>query len=145
MKKIIVLVIAMVILTQQPSTAKMDERPQESRELMFQDMLMLFLLPHINTKIAEIYSDILTESPLVYPYFVEVEQVQRVNGFRGFHFSITLDVIPVVGPHISVGEDRMTFDISPTNPDNVKLIGWKHIKGPQKGDLPPNWEHILKR
>ncbi|MGO4698769.1 DUF3888 domain-containing protein [Paenibacillus sp. 2TAB26] len=46
--------------------------------------------------------------------------------------------MPVVGPHISVGEDRLTFDISPMNPDNVKLVGWKHIKGPQKG-------YILKR
>jgi hypothetical protein len=141
---VIVLFIAMLIVMQDPSTAMTDERPQDSRDLMFQDMLMLFLLPHIDKKIDDIYSNILTESPQVYPYFVNVEKVQRVNGFRGFHFSITLDVIPTVGPHIPVGEDQLTFDISPVNPDNVKLVSWKHVKGPQKSDFPPNWADILK-
>jgi|GEM_PF-596723 len=100
----------------------MSHEPQDSKELMFQDMLMLFLLPHINKKIDEIYSNLLNYSPEVYPYFIEVKNVHRVDGFRGFHFLMTIEINPTVGPHIPVGKDLLTFDISPRNPKNVKLL-----------------------
>ncbi|WP_307205651.1 DUF3888 domain-containing protein [Paenibacillus harenae] len=67
-----------------------------------------------------------------------------MNGFRGFHFVITLEVVPTVGPHIAVGKDSLTFDVSPVNPNNVKLLEWKHLKDPQESDFPPNWKDILK-
>jgi hypothetical protein len=121
----------------------MKYKPQESKELILQDMLMLFLLPHINKKIDEIYLNLLTYSPEVYPYFVDITQVQRINGFRGFHFIITVEVVPTVGPHIPVGKDSITFDLSPTNPDNVMLVNWEHLKDPQESDFPPNWKDIL--
>lgn len=115
---------------------------QDSRELMFQDMLMLFLLPHIEKKIDEIYSPLLKEAPTVYPYFVDVTEVKRVNGFRKFDFIVTLDVVPTVGPHISVGEDELTFRI--TSGPTVKLESFKHLKDPQKSDFPPNYQDILR-
>jgi hypothetical protein len=34
------------------------------------------------------------------------------EAFRGFIFLITVEVLPVVGPHIAVGEDHLTFQIS---------------------------------
>ncbi len=126
------------------ASIKLDKPKEDSKELMFQDMLMLFLLPHIDTKIDEIYAKLLNYSPEIYPYFVEVKDVHRVNGFRGFHFSITLEVVPTVGPHIPVGKDILTFDISLQNPDNVELLSWKHLKDPQKSDFPPNWQDVLK-
>lgn len=126
------------------ASIKSDKPKEDSKELMFQDMLMLFLLPHIEKKIDEIYANLLNYSPEIYPYFVEVKDVHRVNGFRGFHFSITLEVVPTVGPHIPVGKDILTFDISLQNPDNVELLSWKHLKDPQKSDFPPNWQDVLK-
>lgn len=128
------------------TTTRSDSGPklpdQDSRELMFQDMLMLFLLPHIEKKIDEIYSPLLKEAPTVYPYFVDVTEVKRVNGFRGFDFIVTLDVVPTVGPHISVGEDKLTFRISPG--PTVKLESFKHLKDPQKSDFPPNYQDLLR-
>ncbi|MNN88944.1 hypothetical protein D3C81_2066920 [compost metagenome] len=79
------------------------------------------------------------EPPLVYPYFVKVVDSIRINGFRGFNLSITLDVTPVVGPHISVGEDRLTFQIS-VGPE-VKLVNYTHLKS---YELPPHWQNIVK-
>ncbi|MEK8206380.1 DUF3888 domain-containing protein [Paenibacillus sp. FSL L8-0696] len=152
------LVAVMLVLTPQPCSANRLIQPQsitpsrsdsglqlpdqDSRELEFQDMLMLFLLPHIEKKIADIYSPLLRESPMVYPYFVDVTEVKRLNGFRGFDFLITLNVYPSVGPHISVGEDTMTFRISPG--PKVKLESFKHLKDPQKSDFPPNYQNILR-
>lgn len=121
-----------------------DKPKEDSKELMFQDMLMLFLLPHIEEKIYETYSSLLNYLPEVYPYFVNVTNVKRVNGFRSYHFLITLEVVPTVGPHIPVGKDSLTFDLSLMNPNNVKLVTWKHLKDPQKADFPPNWLDVLK-
>lgn len=49
---------------------------------------------------------------MVYPYFVDVVKSQRMNEFRGFILQITLEVTPTVGPHISVGKDRITLEVS---------------------------------
>ncbi|ADC52290.1 hypothetical protein BpOF4_21474 (plasmid) [Alkalihalophilus pseudofirmus OF4] len=74
----------------------------DSPELRMQDMLINFLNPHIDDAVCNYYKQILTECPTVYPYFVDVIESQRMNGFRGFILQITLDVTPTVGPHITV-------------------------------------------
>ncbi|WP_256758161.1 DUF3888 domain-containing protein [Cohnella sp. WQ 127256] len=144
-KFIIVLVLFIVLLVtwQTPcATAEIKKPVQDSRELQFQDMLVLFLLPYMNDKIAEVYSKVLNAAPELYPYFVDVIHVERVNGYRGYDFLITLDAIPTVGPHITVGEDLFTFEISPIV--NVKLVKFEHVKGPNKEDFPPNYQDLLK-
>ena len=81
------LIAVMLLLGQQPCSANGLVQPQpeapsrsdseqklpdqDSRELMYKDTLMLFLLPHIEKKMAEIYSPLLTITPTVYPYLVE--------------------------------------------------------------------------
>ncbi|WP_339218490.1 DUF3888 domain-containing protein [Paenibacillus sp. FSL H8-0332] len=109
------LIIALIIngLATAPCTAAEPpsqlQNPQtDSRELQLQDMLVLQLLPYMN---------------------------DRLNGFRGFDFQITLRAFPTVGPHISVGEDLFTYRISPSQ---VELVEYKHIKGPEVHDFPPN-------
>lgn len=69
-------------------TAGIMKPEKDSRELQFQDMLALLLLPYMKDKLAEAYSEELKAAPDLYPYFVDVIDVQRVNGFRGFHFQI---------------------------------------------------------
>ncbi|MNT47357.1 hypothetical protein D3C72_1840650 [compost metagenome] len=101
---------------------------------------MNFLTPYINDAVWDYYQRYLLEPPIIYPYFVDVVDSKRINGFRGFILSITLDVTPVVGPHISVGEDRLTFEIS-AGPE-VKLVNYAHLKS---YELPPNWQNIVKK
>ncbi|UJF33410.1 DUF3888 domain-containing protein [Paenibacillus hexagrammi] len=125
---IIFLTMAIILLSPNQINAENHYRPpqEDSTELRLQDMLMNFLDPHINHAVQDYYLDLLSEPPLVYPYFVDVVESHRVNGFRGFILSITLDVIPVVGPHISVGQDRLTFEIS-AGPE-VKLVNYTHFE-----------------
>ncbi|AIQ46698.1 hypothetical protein R70723_13090 [Paenibacillus sp. FSL R7-0273] len=113
---------------------------RDSDELRLQDMLMNFLNPHINNAVRDYYRHVLLEAPLVYPYFVNITESARINGFRGFRLSVTLDVTPVVGPHIPVGEDRLTFEIS-AGPE-VKLVDYTHLKS---YPLPPHWQDIVKK
>ncbi|MBB3125534.1 hypothetical protein FHS19_000188 [Paenibacillus rhizosphaerae] len=49
-----------------------DHPDEDSRELQYQDMLMLFLLPYIEERLPDIYGPLLTVTPLLYPYMAEV-------------------------------------------------------------------------
>lgn len=113
---------------------------QDSRELQLQDMLMLFLGPAIHDAVQNYYQHVLKETPLVYPYQSSIVQIERVNGFRGFIFSITVEVIPVVGPHIAIGKDRITFQISAGPKGELKEF--RHL---QDFELPPHWQDILRK
>jgi hypothetical protein len=119
-------------------------RPEhDSRETQLQDMLMLLLLPYMNEKLAVVYSDVLTAAPDLYPYLIDVIKTERVNGFRGFDLRITLQAVPTAGPHIPVGEDCFTYQISPVV-GGVKLLKFEHLKGPKKEDFPPNYQDLLR-
>ncbi|GIO12754.1 hypothetical protein J19TS2_23090 [Cohnella xylanilytica] len=119
------------------------ERPlqaEDSRELQVHDMLMLFLSPAIDKAVEQYYLQNLKYKPLVYPYEIRIVHVERINGFRGFMFSVTLEVSPVVGPHLSVGKDLITFYVS-VGP-KLQLIRYRHLEDHK---LPPNYEHLLRR
>ncbi|BBI33784.1 DUF3888 domain-containing protein [Cohnella abietis] len=139
----IILVIISLVLMPQVSSAKIKKPALDSRELQLQDMLTLFLLPYMNDKLSEVYAYELNAAPELYPYFVDVTKTDRLNGFRGYTLSITLHAHPTVGPHIPVGEDLFTFEVSPLV--NVKLVTYEHLKGPKKSDFPPNYQDLLKK
>ncbi|MBD2863374.1 DUF3888 domain-containing protein [Paenibacillus oceani] len=142
--KLIISVLVLILLVTWPCycVTNANNKPQvDSRELQFQDMLVLFLLPYMDDKLAEAYSNVLHGTPDLYPYFVDVVQAELLNGFRGFHFLIKLEATPTVGPHIPAGKDLFTFEI---NASGVKLIKFEHLKGPDKKDFPPNYQDLLK-
>ncbi len=117
---------------------------KEPKVLLYQDIVMELLLPDIQNAVNHYYNRKLAENPLVYPYQIDVLQAKRVNGGpgdRGFHFSITLETTPVLGPHIAVGKDRMTFEISPLYSDRIKLVAFRHL---QTFELPSNMQELLK-
>lgn len=95
--------------------------------------LVLQLLPYMDEQLKAAYFSLLNTPPQLYPYLVQVEQVERLNGFRRFDFQITLRAFPTVGPHISVGEDLFTYRISSSQ---VKLVEYKHLKGPNQHNIP---------
>ncbi|WP_239551446.1 DUF3888 domain-containing protein [Paenibacillus elgii] len=105
---------------------------------------MFARIPHLSAISAgggSVQSDVLSGSPDIYPYFVDVKYIERINGFRGFDFFITLDVRPTVGPHIPVGEDVFTYRVSAAG---VELKNFEHVRGPNKDDFPPNYKDLLK-
>ncbi|WP_042225224.1 DUF3888 domain-containing protein [Oceanobacillus manasiensis] len=116
--------------------------PKDSKELKIQDILILLLGEEIEKAVNNYYSNYLIELPSVYPYQVDIVNVERVEGFRSFHFLLTLELTPVVGPHIAVGKDRLTFEIAPIVPDDVKLIKFEHL---ETYELPPHWQDIMKQ
>lgn len=119
--------------------AAMPTPPEQSREELYHDIFLTLLSKDINAAVADYYSDYLTIDPLVYGYMVDVINAERIGGYRSFAFRVTLEVTPVVGPHLSVGLDRMVFEIGPAG---GKLLEYKHL---ESHELPANWKHILKK
>lgn len=139
--KIDVHYVAEETLPEQTSNAAGNQPLKDSRELQLQDMLVVSLLPHMQEKLAEVYADIVTVSPIIHPDYVNVKSVERVAAFRGFDFLITVDAQPIVGPHIPVGKDTLTYRISAAG---VELKSFEHLKGPDKDDFLPNNQNLLK-
>lgn len=142
-KKLVPIVIFLLLVFSWQLPTHSETLPtDDSEELRIKDMFMLFLSPEIDKAVSDYYSDFYDTTPLVYPYQIKVISTERIGGFRTFHFLITLEVTPVVGPHVSVGKDKLIFEISPTLPGQIKLKEYKHI---ETHDLPPNWQHIIKK
>ncbi|MBH0175704.1 DUF3888 domain-containing protein [Fictibacillus sp. 23RED33] len=118
--------------------------PEGSREELYQDLFITLLSPYIDQPINKYYSKIINITPMVYPYDVDIISAKRMFEGRSFLFLVTLEVTPVVGPHISVGKDRLTFKIGSGEGvgQQTKLIQFNHL---ETYELPPNWKHILRK
>lgn len=144
MKKAMSIILSLTIIMtfQVPHIAGKTYRSLDSKELLYHDMLMTLLGPEIDIKVNEYYSKVITVKPTVYPYQIEVIKAERIGEFRTFHFLLVLEVTPVVGPHLQVGKDRLTFEIAPgINPNQIKLIKFEHL---ETSELPSHWKHIIK-
>ena len=112
-------------------------QPPDSRGELYQDIYISLLMPYIEKEVASYYSNILKETPQVAPYYVNVLDAKRPNGYRSFLFELKLKVIPYVGPHIGVGVDYITIKIASRK---VTIENFKHIN---TYSLPPNYQHLL--
>ncbi|WP_368503471.1 DUF3888 domain-containing protein [Alkalihalophilus sp. As8PL] len=141
-KKISILILLTVILIPFPSLGEAKSLEYDSTELKVQDLMMLLVLDSVATPINEYYFDFLKENPVVYPYEIELKQIERMEGFRSFHFVITLEVTPVIGPHIAVGKDVVTLEVSPVLPKTIKVLTYEHL---ETYELPAKWRHVIKK
>ncbi|MBM7837311.1 hypothetical protein JOC54_000542 [Alkalihalobacillus xiaoxiensis] len=142
-KRIMIIIIALFIGTTSHAQAfDVHINPnKDSSFLSIYDSLTLFLMGPIEQEVADYYESILTESPMLYPYQIDVQSVTRIDGFRSFSFRYQIEVEPVVGPHIAVGRDLVTLEVSPLVPSLVKVTQFNHL---ETYKLPPQWEHIEK-
>lgn len=111
---------------------------KDPEEELMMDLFLSVILPNIQTAVSNYYAEFLTNDPLVYPYEIKILNMERLGQGHSFQFVVTVEVMPVVGPHISVGKDLVTLDVSP---GNVALKEFKHL---ETYELPPNWQHIKK-
>ncbi|MEK4531587.1 DUF3888 domain-containing protein [Solibacillus sp. FSL K6-1554] len=131
MKKMFLIIILFltVIISFQSATVSSGEPIEDSEELQLQDMLMLMLTPYIQKDLNSYYHPKILKdfSPQVTPWKIEIIEIKRVNGFRGFQLQITFDIEPTDGGQWNpIGKDRMTYEIS-YGPE-VKLINHTHLK-----------------
>ncbi|WP_431603158.1 DUF3888 domain-containing protein [Clostridium beijerinckii] len=109
----------------------------DSKEIIYRDVVLSLIVPYMKKEINNYYKEYLTESPTIAPYSVDIINVKRIGGNR-----IQLDVIthPYVGPHITVGDDRMIIEIAAYG--SIEIKNFEHVKS---HPLPWNWKYIIKK
>jgi hypothetical protein len=136
------LFLTMILTYQIPHPAGKTNHFSDTKEWLYHDMLLTLLGPEIDGTINEYYSKIINVKPTVYPYQIEVIKAERIGESRTFHFWLVLEVTPVVGPHIQVGKDRITFELAPgINQSQYTLVKFEHL---ETFNLPTHWQHIIR-
>lgn len=125
------------ITTQQLQEVQPSGSAENSKEIIYRDVVLSLLVPYMQKEIDNYYKEYLTEPPIIFPYSVDIVNVKRVIGYR-----IELEVIahPFVGPINTVGDDRMIIQTGAFG--SVKIKKFDHIKS---YTLPWNWQHIIKK
>ncbi|MBO1911390.1 DUF3888 domain-containing protein, partial [Microvirga sp. 3-52] len=112
LRKLIIIpaILMLTFLTAIPTHAKQDyyQPAEKSTEELVMDLFFSLLSPTIDQVVWEYYTDYLNERPTVYPYQINIINMKRIGEYRSFEFLITIEVTPVVGPHIAVGKDHLT-------------------------------------
>ncbi|MCY6356249.1 DUF3888 domain-containing protein [Clostridium sp. ZS2-4] len=123
----------------QPSTTELSKLPENSKEAIYQDVIISLLIPYMQKEINNYYKEYLTELPIIFPYSVDIISVKRESG-SGYLIQLELVVHPFVGPINTVGDDRIIIETGAFG--SVKIKKFEHIRS---YPLPWNWQHIIKK
>jgi hypothetical protein len=102
-----------------------------------ENLFLALLMPYVDKAIDNYYSEFMTYLPGEDPWSYQILSIEKVPD-KNYSFILKLEVSPYVGPHLSVGKDRITLKIEPSGVTTEKF---EHLKS---YPLPPNWQSILK-
>ena len=131
MKKILLCIVVIFILIQFSSAFAAEDIDNDTANV--NEIVIKLLWPEIQSAVDSFYFPYLTVSPQVaYYYGTEIVEVSDNQ--------LTIETTPYIGPHIGVGEDKITFNIS--NSGDVTVSEYEHIKS---YELPPHRQSIIKK
>ncbi|HWS42911.1 MAG TPA: DUF3888 domain-containing protein [Pseudoflavonifractor sp.] len=100
------------------------------------DLVITLLMPSISEAAGSFYEPYLTIRPTVAPYYES--KITEIRG-GGSHYAVTVEVLPYVGPHISVGKDRITLDV------RQYAVSVEHYEHLESHVLPQHLQSLLKK
>ncbi len=107
-------------------------------KLLDKNLFVILIYPNVEKAIDEYYSDYFTYTPTSDPWhykFLNLKKLPESN----FSYIIKLEVMPYVGPHLTVGVDHITLKVD-FNGTNVEKH--EHI---ESHELPPHYQGIIKK
>ena len=99
---------------------------EESQDMLYQDVIITALATTINAAIDDYYKNVLSYLPTYDGPFIKILNIERQNGNSTSHFIINIEVKPYIGPHISVGKDRISIDLS--GPGLPVILKFEHVE-----------------
>lgn len=150
MKKLILVLISILCLvinpeksfaidTKQYSNEEISKLDENSKEKIYQDLIICLFVPHIQKEVNSYYQEYLTEMPTVFPDSVDIVNIKRESE-GGYLIQSELIVHPFVGPYNFIGDDRIIIETGVGG--YVRVIKFEHLKS---YELPWNWQHIIKK
>ncbi|GAA0078923.1 hypothetical protein UT300005_33020 [Clostridium sp. CTA-5] len=123
--------------TKQLSKEEVFKLDEDSKEKIYNDLIICLFIPYIQKEVNNYYQEYLSEMPTVFPDSVDIVNIKRKSGYG---IQSELIVHPFVGPYNYVGDDRIVIDTGVNG--YVKVVEFEHIKSYK---LPWNWKHIIKK
>jgi len=146
MKKSIFFIFAAVIMVSQLLfvNAKATGELALDDSVRLNDMVITLLMPSINNAVDSFYEPYLTIEPTVVPYYgtkiANIQGGEQIHkGIYNSHYTAIVDVFPYIGPHISVGKDRIELSIQL---DGVTIKNYEHL---ENHELPPHLQDLIKK
>jgi len=103
-------------------------------------IVMTLLIPKIQKSVDDFYEPYISIEPTVAAYLGDSKITSIVGDVGSSIYTVTVELEPYVGPHISIGRDKMTFEISADGTVNMKK--YEHLKS---YDLPQNLQSLIKK
>ena len=99
---------------------------EESQDILYKDVIITALTPTVNKAVADYYKNIFSETPGYDISTIKILNIERPNGNRTTKFNIKIEVTPFFGPHITVGRDIISVELS--YPGIQELISFQHVE-----------------
>ena len=117
-------------------TAAEAQAAQEAARLDYDVALINACLPQVQEAVDNFYADYLSITPTAANYVTTVESVTTDDNHN--NATVVLNVYPYVGPHDSVGCDRITLTLS--NTGTITVQDFAHLKSET---LPDNLSNLI--
>ncbi len=109
------------------------------QEQLYRDLSLTLLYPSIDAAVKDFYQDYFKVIPHDDIFSIEILDVSKPEYQGAYTFQITLELMPYLGPHNSVGRDRITFLITPSVAPQV--VSFEHL---ESFALPENYADLAK-
>lgn len=111
---------------------------KSDEQQIYKNLFVTMLYPYVNEAIDNYYKEYLSYLPGEAPYSYRIIEIKKTPGLN-YSYLVVLEVMPYVGPHLTVGRDRITFRIEL---EGVKVEKFEHIESHK---LPPYYQNIIKK
>jgi hypothetical protein len=145
-KKILLAVLLSLTLITQPilCSSKASTNITQDDSVRLKDMVITLLMPSIKDAVNHFYEPYLTIKPTVVPYngakITEIHGGERIlEGINDSRYTVVVEVLPYIGPHDSIGKDRITLSVQP---DGIVVEKFEHL---ESYDLSPNYQSLIKK
>ena len=109
---IFILIVAVITIKDSFINTMAKQAEEEPQDILYQDVIITALAPTISAAIDDYYKNVLSYLPTYDSPFIKILNIERQNGNSTSHFIINIEVRPFIGPHITVGKDRISIELS---------------------------------
>lgn len=134
---IISLIVVVIIIRISIVNSIAKQVKEDPKDILYEDVIITALSPSIDKAIDEYYKNILTKSPFYDSTSIKILNIDRPNGNQTWNFIIEIEVRPYIGPHITVGKDRILIELS--YPGLQAIKSFEHV---EDYPLPERYKHL---
>lgn len=111
----------------------------EPTDQVYYQLFVTLLHPYVEEAIHTYYDEYMTLLPSEAPYSYIFTKIESATPGYSYSYRVEIEVQPYVGPHLSVGRDKITLKI---DLEGVTIEKFEHL---ESYELPSNYQDIIKK